>query len=426
MERGIQLTTQSEAVIKTDELPTAIIHDFQAFLAYVKDHNVKLTKTREYLTRKDLQAIYSLLENRQPAASPNGNQDDYPHIHLYFHLASTLGLTYKKGSKSSISLLIDTDRVAAYQELTTAEQYVTLLDTFWTKTDWEELQKRQIGKAPSNIDFLLEYLEKLSFAKTNQVNEDLDRLLVGYENFLYYFCYFGFWEMEPKSRDTEKMDYSPETEPESIKLTPFFKSLIPALVEIWDSIEHISGPLDDLMVLFDQVLNEEREATTVEAKEDSESLFTLLQPFFANGELKTTLLVPGEGEPVTGNFTLNVSLNPSCWRKLRMPSSATLMDLHNLIQKAFAFDDDHLYSFFMDGKRFSKHAYHSPMDMEGPYVQDKEIGRLNLYEGKRFLYLFDFGDEWELYITVEKIEEEEEKAAAIVEKKGKDPEQYEW
>lgn len=53
-------------------------------------------------------------------------------------------------------------------------------------------------------------------------------------------------------------------------------------------------------------------------------------------------------------------------------------------------------------------------------MYEKQIGRLNLYEGKRFVYLFDFGDEWLIDIKVEKIEKEEEKEkpADIVEKKG--------
>ncbi|WP_407058228.1 IS1096 element passenger TnpR family protein [Tigheibacillus jepli] len=67
-----------------------------------------------------------------------------------------------------------------------------------------------------------------------------------------------------------------------------------------------------------------------------------------------------------------------CWRKIQLSASATLLDLHRLIQDGFAFDDDHLYSFFMDDKRFSKHAYNSPMDYSGPYVQEATLGKLDL------------------------------------------------
>jgi hypothetical protein len=57
----------------------------------------------------------------------------------------------------------------------------------------------------------------------------------------------------------------------------------------------------------------------------------------------------------------------------------------------------------MDRKKNSKHYYNCPMDQYGPYVHEVKIGSLNLYEGQRFLYLFDFGDEWEFDIQTMKI-----------------------
>jgi len=51
-------------------------------------------------------------------------------------------------------------------------------------------------------------------------------------------------------------------------------------------------------------------------------------------------------------YTFHVSLPGygRVWRKLELPSDFTLEDLHLAIQEAFAFDNDHLYSFFMSGK----------------------------------------------------------------------------
>lgn len=344
------MTTGSKNVITTEELPKGIIHDFQTFLDYVEQRKIKLTKSREYLTRKDLRDIYSLMEDRNPVAPEKGNQDDYPLIHLFFHLALTLHLTYKTGSKSSASLLTDSDRVATYKVLNVVEQYVTLLDTFWTKTDWEEIQKGRVGKVPSNIDFLLENLEEMPFAKNIQVDEAdrLDDQLDSYENFLYYFGYFGLWKFEPKSMNSVNVDYARGTEPKSIKLMPRLKKLIPALVEAWNRQDHISDPLMGLIREFSGIFAGSEEAVE-EAEEESESLFTLLQPLFAKDELKNILLVPGEGEPVNGNFTLNASLHSSCWRRLRLPGSATLLDLHEVIQEAFGFDDDHFTAFLWTG-----------------------------------------------------------------------------
>ena len=48
------------------------------------------------------------------------------------------------------------------------------------------------------------------------------------------------------------------------------------------------------------------------------------------------------------------------------------------------------------------------MDNQGPYVNDKKIADLHLYEEQKLLYLFDFGDEWEFIVDVVKITEGKE------------------
>ena len=51
-------------------------------------------------------------------------------------------------------------------------------------------------------------------------------------------------------------------------------------------------------------------------------------------------------------YTFHVTLpgHDRVWRKVELPAGATLEGLHNAIQDAYAFDADHLYSFFMSGK----------------------------------------------------------------------------
>nr|WP_239094277.1 plasmid pRiA4b ORF-3 family protein [Bacillus sp. B15-48] len=164
----------------------------------------------------------------------------------------------------------------------------------------------------------------------------------------------------------------------------------------------------------------------MEKAENNVSLVTLLSPLFSKEQLTTTLK---RQRPVfkEGAYLFKVKLSSSCWRILQFSSSHTLLDLHNLIQKAFDFDDDHLYAFYMDGIKFSKHFYNAPMDTHGPYVNEVKIGDLDLYEGQSFLYLFDFGYEWEFNINLLKISGEEDVGAPkIKEKLGEAPDQYRW
>jgi hypothetical protein len=92
--------------------------------------------------------------------------------------------------------------------------------------------------------------------------------------------------------------------------------------------------------------------------------------------------------------------------------------LHDAIQKGFELFDDHLYAFYMDGKKFGKHFYNPPKDSIGPFVHEAQIGCLGLYEGQTFLYLYDFLDEWEFLIQLQEITEGEEVEEPLMKEKS--------
>jgi len=102
--------------------------------------------------------------------------------------------------------------------------------------------------------------------------------------------------------------------------------------------------------------------------------------------------------------------------------------LHLAIQEAFEFDDDHLYSFYLDGKRYSDYSVNSPYSENPPYSDEVCLGDARLINKQRILYLFDYGDCWEFDILVDvetgtdiSLEEPE-----IIKTVGKSPEQYHY
>jgi hypothetical protein len=137
------------------------------------------------------------------------------------------------------------------------------------------------------------------------------------------------------------------------------------------------------------------------------------------------------------------------WRKIEVLGSQTLDDLHVAIQEAFNFDADHLYSFFMSGKAWDHsdfEYYHPDADPQTPLAKKMRtmlsmirgshpeprlpatkvrMESLNLKPKQKFLYLFDYGDEWRFEVEVLK-EETSEKAhyPRIVGSRGEAPEQY--
>lgn len=129
---------------------------------------------------------------------------------------------------------------------------------------------------------------------------------------------------------------------------------------------------------------------------------------------------------MTESYILKVSLGRGMWRRIQIPADATLHKLHQAIQNGFGLDDDHLYAFFMDNKAWSRlgDSYWSPGNERGPFAHKVRLCQLNLIPKQKFLYLFDFGDEWKFTVTFEKSTEEKVATAKVIAGKGEALEQY--
>ena len=163
-------------------------------------------------------------------------------------------------------------------------------------------------------------------------------------------------------------------------------------------------PSEDSSNLFELELERKSSKAAIEEDkgEPGDPFFLPFVPLFAEGELQKTL--PREGVKfVDGNYIFKVALAKNLWRRIEISADHTLLDLHRSIQKAYNFDDDHLYSFFMDGKPWSRERFTSPYDEEGPWVDEVCIGELELFIGQNILYLFDYGAEWRFRVELEEI-----------------------
>jgi len=128
-------------------------------------------------------------------------------------------------------------------------------------------------------------------------------------------------------------------------------------------------------------------------------------------------------------FEFRVQFESGCYRVISCHGKHTFEDLHLAIQKAYNFDNDHLYSFFMDGKKWSKHSVNSPYSDELPSADGVYIGEARLRRNQEILYLFDYGDEWCFQVTLTAIRENDSDNIVqlhpqIIKSVGKSPEQY--
>ncbi len=109
---------------------------------------------------------------------------------------------------------------------------------------------------------------------------------------------------------------------------------------------------------------------------------------------------------VGGVFHLKVTLRdtkPPVWRRVLVDGSSTLDHLHEVIQAAFGWWDDHLHDFEIDG---SNYGVPDPDDDDwGVPTTDESGARLDSIAGpgSRFLYRYDFGDNWRHDVVVEKV-----------------------
>lgn len=95
-------------------------------------------------------------------------------------------------------------------------------------------------------------------------------------------------------------------------------------------------------------------------------------------------------------------IKPPVWRRVLVGSTATLAELHDVIQAAFGWWGYHLHEFEIAGVRYGV----ADDEDWGEPPRDEHRARLNKVApaGRRFTYTYDFGDNWIHVIEVEKVE----------------------
>lgn len=106
------------------------------------------------------------------------------------------------------------------------------------------------------------------------------------------------------------------------------------------------------------------------------------------------------------NYTLKVSLRniePLIWRRVLIPGNINLYDLHRVLQTVMGWGNYHLYEFIIGTLSFGDP---DPDNQDDEMFEARRARLEMVLEGRnKFTYRYDFGDNWEHDIIVEKIEE---------------------
>lgn len=104
-------------------------------------------------------------------------------------------------------------------------------------------------------------------------------------------------------------------------------------------------------------------------------------------------------------------ITPQIWRRIQVPENYTFLDLHNAIQAVMDWEDYHLHEFEILNPKtgsFEKIGAESD-DFKGfsdePLVPEEKAKISNYFtlENKNALYTYDFGDDWQVKVRLEKI-----------------------
>lgn len=92
-------------------------------------------------------------------------------------------------------------------------------------------------------------------------------------------------------------------------------------------------------------------------------------------------------------------IKPPVWRRLEV-KDCTLSQLHDFIQTCMGWDGDHLHAFEIGGEQYGEPDPDGMMETE----DERKVKLSRVVNGgiKKFVYTYDFGDNWDHMITVEK------------------------
>jgi hypothetical protein len=98
-----------------------------------------------------------------------------------------------------------------------------------------------------------------------------------------------------------------------------------------------------------------------------------------------------------------VGKEPAIWRRFLLPGNTKLEQVHECIQGAFGWQNCHLHEFHIAGTRYGDPDTANGAKLINERGTKSKLKFLNLAVGDRFIYVYDFGDDWRHEIEVEAI-----------------------
>ena len=109
---------------------------------------------------------------------------------------------------------------------------------------------------------------------------------------------------------------------------------------------------------------------------------------------------PSQGRKTVYQLKITLKdIRPPIWRRVLVPD-CSLTKLHEIIQVAMGWENYHLYDFEVGGERYTDPRGMDDLDMED--ASRAKLSQVAPREKAKFRYTYDFGDNWQHEVLVEK------------------------
>jgi hypothetical protein len=399
------LSAQKQQVLHNqiidDNSPGTVLRDFEKLLEFIGPDGVSVSGKNNLFSLKLLPQLNAQMTRPIEISLRRPMQKSYPYINGLYLLLRAAGFAVVEGFGSRQKMIIDKAVLRSWQALNSTERYLTLFEIWMLKGDLAI-----IGEHGSFVDtpyinwdrFFKRIPKKGLKIAGNREEETFIIYIPGLYN-VALMDLFGLVAVQHAKPESGKgwriarVDHTPFGDALLALVTPYFTST-------YYYLSRVSG----------------------EDKSAAGSLQPIFQPFFP--EWRKNLIIP-ESEFQDGIYVFKVSLGSS-WRRIAIPAQRDLDTLSISILSAFDFDHDHLYMFSHKNRFGMLERIYHPYKDEPPYANEVIIGELSLNTGNTMRYLYDFGDNWQFDVKLERIEPVDDKIKdpVLLESHGKSPEQY--
>jgi hypothetical protein len=375
--------------------PGSALADFAQLLEALEPEGAELTSGHRLPQARFMALVNERLT--RPLALPHKRPQSrsYPNVcGLYLLLrASGMGLVRGGGSR----LVLDPALLESWQQLSATEQYFALLEGWLLRNN-----PALLDQAPGPmfmplaqwLQFFVEVPEEGLLVAKDRYWEDQIAFTPGLVNLA---LMEGFGLVRAEGRDCLP---GKGWRPRQVSRTPFGDALLARLCDFLATQDLPPGP----------------------DPRAGGRLQPIFQPCFPQWQ---QLLPMPETTFTAGEHVFGVYLE-GAWRLIAAPAALTLDHLARAIVQSFSFDFDHLYCFLFEDRYGLPQQVNPPFMEEPPFANHLRTGDLPLQPGDSMTLLYDFGDEWEFAMVLERIDppNAKRKKAAVLDRRGRPPAQY--